>query len=85
MGKAGFILGIIAIIAMCVGFVPCFGWSFWFTLPLAFVGFVLSLIGVINSDPAYAQQKSQASIGMVLNIVTLVLGFIRWAIGGFIL
>ncbi len=85
MSKAGLIIGIIAIIAMVIGYIPCLGWTFWVTLPVALVGLIFSLTGLIQNDPYARQQKQSAGIGFALNIITLIFGFIRWAIGGFIL
>lgn len=85
MAKAGLIIGIIVIIAMVIGYIPCLGWTFWVTLPVAFVGLILSVIGLVQDDHAAKQQQQSAGIGLALNLITLVFGFIRWAIGGFIL
>jgi len=85
MGKGGLIIGIIVIIAMIIGYIPCLGWTFWVTLPVAFVGLILSIVGLIQETDRYNQNKTPATVGLVLNLITLVFGFIRWAIGGFIL
>ena len=85
MAKAGFTIGIIAIVALCIGYIPCFGWSFMFTLPLAVVGLVLSVVGLVSNDQAQMRYKNQATMGLIMNLITLILGFIRWVIGGFVL
>ncbi len=85
MAKAGLIIGIIVIAAMVIGFIPCLGWTFWVTLPIAFVGLILSIIGLISDDYIARQQRSLAGVGLALNLITLIFGFIRWAAGGFIL
>ncbi|MBN8585195.1 MAG: hypothetical protein J0M37_08870 [Ignavibacteria bacterium] len=85
MTKAGLIIGIIVIIAMVIGFIPCLGWTFWVTLPVAIVGLILSLIGLLQDDVYARQNRHLAGIGLALNLITLVFGFFRWAAGGFIL
>ncbi len=85
MAKAGLIVGIIVIIAMVIGYIPCLGWTFWVTLPVAFIGLILSIVGLIQDDFYARQQRSLAGVGLALNLITLVFGFIRWAAGGFIL
>lgn len=84
MGKAGLIMGIIVLIAMIIGYIPCLGWTFWITLPVALIGLILSVIGLISNDN-YNESKGPAVTGLILCLITLVFGFIRWAIGGFIL
>lgn len=83
MSRGGLIIGIIVIVALCLGYIPCFGWSFWFTLPLALVGTIISIAGMSSNDPVNLQNKNQAVIGLILNLVTLIFGFIRWVAGGF--
>lgn len=85
MAKAGLIIGIIVIIALVIGYIPCLGWTFWVTLPVAFIGLILSIIGLIQDDYTAKMQRHLAGIGLALNLITLIFGFIRWAAGGFIL
>ena len=85
MAKAGLIVGIIVIIAMVIGYIPCLGWTFWVTLPVAFIGLILSIVGLIQDDFYARQERSLAGVGVARNLIKLVFGFIRWAAGGFIL
>ncbi len=75
-------LGIISIAGMLVAFIPCLGWMNWFVLPVAFIGFIISLIHLITSKETY---KTPANAGFVLCIITLIFGSIRWVLGGFVL
>jgi hypothetical protein len=84
MGKGGLIIGIIVLIAMAIGYIPCLGWTFWITLPVAFIGVILSAVGLLTNNN-YGESKTPAITGLILCLFTLVFGFIRWAAGGFIL
>ena len=85
MNKLGLTIGIIAFIALLIGYIPCLGWTFWVTLPVAFIGTILCIVGLTSSDSYASQTKNLAVIGLVLNLITLAFGFIRWVAGGFIL
>lgn len=67
------IAGVLAALALILGFFPLLGWSNWFlTLPLAILGLILGAIG--KSRP-----------GMILNVVVLGLAALRLFLGGGIL
>jgi hypothetical protein len=81
MGFASQIIGVISIIGMVIAFIPCLGWLNWFVLPVAFIGLILAIIGINDND---INQKGKAKTGLILCIIVLVLGTIRWVSGGFI-
>jgi hypothetical protein len=91
MKLASLILGIIAIVGMFIGFIPCLGWFNWLNLPLAIVGAILGLIDYNDSsklppapaeyNPAYRPRKD-FPIGLLLCGIAFVFGLFRLVIGG---
>lgn len=72
--------GILAIIGMAVGFIPCFGWINYINIPFAVLGLLFSVFTLVlsaNKEPAIA--------GCILCAVAIFLGAIRLVIGGGIL
>jgi hypothetical protein len=65
-------IGIVALVAALVAFVPLLGWLNWLVIPLAVVGLAL---GVMSSGRA----------GRNLNLVVILVGVLRLSIGGGIL
>lgn len=83
MKTASLIFGILAVVLLVVGFFPCLGALNWFTLPLASIGLIISIVAVVQSAPD--ESKGNAIAGLVLCAVTLLLGSIRLIAGGGIL
>ncbi|OYQ34706.1 hypothetical protein CHU92_11465 [Flavobacterium cyanobacteriorum] len=87
------ILGIICIVGMLIGFIPCFGWFNWFNIPLAVIGLVFGIREYNNErnripkdeygNPVHRPQ--QLPLGIIFCSIALVLGFIRLILGGGIL
>lgn len=70
MNIASIVLGVIAVLALLVGFIPLLGWTIWFlVLPVALIGVVL---GVMSRERG----------GLTLNVVVLVLAALRLFLGG---
>jgi hypothetical protein len=82
MNTLSLVLGIISIIGMLIAFIPCLGWLNWFVLPVALIGFVISLVNVTTLED---KEKRPATIGLFLCVITLIFGSIRWFLGGFVL
>jgi choline-glycine betaine transporter len=62
------LIGLVALVPALVAFLPLFGWLYWFILPIAVVGLG---IGVLSRGRA----------GRNLNLVVLLVGLARLAIG----
>lgn len=62
------LIGLATLIPALIAFIPLLGWMYWFILPVAFVGVV---IGALSSHNA----------GRNLNLVVLLVGLARLAIG----
>lgn len=90
MKQASLIIGIIAIIGMLIGLVPCLGWFNWLNLPLAAVGIVLGFMAYNEQRNMPLQQdfnnvpyrNNSLPIGLILNGVAFGFGLIRLVIGG---
>ena len=72
--------GILAILGLGIAFIPCLGSLNWLNIPFAIVGAIISYVA--RSQPG---SQGAANIGLVLNLVAIVLGFVRLALGGGIL
>ena len=95
MRLASLIIGIIVVVGMFIGFIPCLGWFNWLNLPLAVVGLILGAIDYSNQsktylpptefDPNYIVPKKQFPIGLLLCGIAFVFGLLRLIAGGGVL
>ncbi|MEF8822807.1 MAG: hypothetical protein V5B78_07085 [Desulfohalobiaceae bacterium] len=76
MGFISAIWGIVALIAMCVAFIPLLGILNWFVIPFSAIGVVLGFLSL--NGPGRAGAKT----GLVCSVVALILSFVRLSIGG---
>jgi len=82
MQTISLIWGILAVIGMLVGFIPCVGAFNWLNIPFAGVGVIISAIALGTSkDPS----KAKSIAGLICCIVAILFGFIRLVIGGGVL
>jgi hypothetical protein len=82
MQTLSLIWGILAVIGMLVGFIPCVGALNWLNIPFAGVGVIVSAIALgTGKEPS----KSKSIAGLVCCIVAILFGVIRLAIGGGVL
>ncbi len=63
------IIGIVALILGVVAFIPLLGWAYWLIVPLALIGLALGMLSDRNG-------------GRNLNLLVVIVGIIRLAIGG---
>jgi len=70
--------GILAIVGMIVGFIPCLGALNWLNIPFAAIGGVA--VGTAGNEP-----KGSAVAGLVLCVVAMLFGIIRLVLGGGVL
>jgi len=76
------IWGILAILGMLVGFIPCLGALNWINIPFSVLGIIISAIAISVADE---NSKSTATAGIVLCSIAAILGFFRLVAGGGIL
>ncbi|MBL8007508.1 MAG: hypothetical protein JNJ56_08255 [Ignavibacteria bacterium] len=74
------IWGILAVIGMLVGFIPCLGAYNWINIPFSAVGLIISIIAAATADPSSSKGSSIA--GIVMCGFAVVFGLIRLSIGG---
>jgi hypothetical protein len=72
--------GILAILGLGIAFIPCLGSLNWLNIPFAVVGAIISFVAKSQPGP-----QGTATIGLVLNIIAIVFGVVRLALGGGIL
>ena len=68
--------GILAILGMVFGFIPCFGWLNYLNIPFAICGLLFSIFSIVLSS-----NKEYAITGCILCAVAIFLGGIRLVIG----
>ena len=76
MQVIGLILGLISIVGMFVFFLPLLGALNWLNIPLAIIGFIISLLSILN-----AKRKGIGIAGIILCSVAIVVGIGRLKIG----
>jgi hypothetical protein len=76
------IWGILAILGMVVGFVPCLGALNWLNIPFSGIGIIISgiALGTAGDKP-----KGSSIAGLVCCGIALFFGIIRLVLGGGIL
>ena len=73
------IMGVLALVVMFVGFVPCFGSLNWLNIPFAAVGLIIGIIALTNAREG---SKGASIAGVVLCAIALILGALRLMVGG---
>lgn len=75
------IWGLLAMVGLGVGFLPCVGWLNWLNIPFALVGLIIGIVSVSNAPLG---QRGTGTGGTVLCAIAVVLGVLRLIVGGFI-
>ncbi|MXV74951.1 hypothetical protein F4Z99_11845 [Candidatus Poribacteria bacterium] len=68
--------GILAIIGMAVGIIPCFGSLNYLNIPFAVLGLLFSILAIVLSS-----KKELAFAGCILCAVAILIGGIRLVLG----
>lgn len=71
--------GILAVIGMIVGFIPCLGSLNWLNIPFSGIGVIISGIAMANAGN---RPKGSCIAGLICCIVALFFGIIRLIMGG---
>jgi hypothetical protein len=80
MKTASLVFGILVLIFMLIGFMPCLGALNWINIPLAGIGLIISVIALVQSKPD--EEKGKVIAGLVLCSIALIFGLIRLIMGG---
>jgi hypothetical protein len=70
------------------GLVPCLGWLNWFAIPLSFVTVVIGVVGLATDrDPQTGAARGRGAhlLAVVLGILLVCVGSLRWMLGAGIL
>lgn len=78
MNTLNYIWGILSILGMILGFIPCVGALNWLVIPFAGVGVILGIIGIVIEK----QSKTGSIAGLVMCLIAVVFGSIRLIMGG---
>ena len=73
------VLGILAMIGMVVGFLPCLGTFNWLNIPLAGIGLIVSGVAYATTREG---SKTCSVIGLIACGIAILLGIIRLYMGG---
>ncbi len=74
--------GILALLGLFVGLVPCLGSLHWLNIPFSVVGLI---VGIVAMSRAPADRKSGAIGGTVMCAIAVFVGVVRLIAGGGIL
>jgi hypothetical protein len=74
MQTTSLIFGILAVIGMIVGFIPCLASVNWLNIPFATVGLVLGIVSIVGSDSG---NKTSGIVGIVLCSLAIIFGLVR--------
>ncbi len=83
MNTASLVFGILAILGMLVGFIPCFGALNWINIPFAFIGLIVSIVALSNKQEG--NSKNGALAGLIMCLCAMFFGLFRLFLGGGIL
>lgn len=79
MKTASLVMGFLSIIAMFIGFIPCFGALNWVNIPFSIVGFIISIVAYTRVD---GEPKGNAKAGIIMCTVAILFGMVRLFFGG---
>jgi hypothetical protein len=79
MHIVGLIWGILALIGMLIGFVPCLGALNWINIPFSGIGIIVSALAYSRGTE---DEKGSAIAGLILCIIASFFGLIRLFMGG---
>ena len=71
--------GILAILGMLLGFIPCLGAFNGLNIPVSAVGALVSLFATARAKPT---SRGTAIVGLVLCLVAMTFGMFRLKLGG---
>ncbi|RZK56066.1 MAG: hypothetical protein EOO87_06335 [Pedobacter sp.] len=80
MKTASLVMGILSIVGMLFGFIPCLGAFNWLNIPFAVIGLIISIIALNQKIPG--QSNGNATAGLVMCAIAVVFGLLRLILGG---
>jgi hypothetical protein len=79
VGLVSLVWGILAILGLGIGMIPCLGAFNWLNIPFAMAGLVISIIAAAKAPRG---ANGSAIAGIVLNSLSILIGGVRLMIGG---
>lgn len=79
MQTLSLVWGILSIVGMLVGFIPCLGSLNWLNIPFAGLGLIISIIVLATTKQG---GKGGSIAGVVCCGIAILFGLIRLALGG---
>jgi hypothetical protein len=79
MQNVSMALGLVVLLGMFAGLVPCLGWLNWLNIPLALAALIVSTIAMVNHKVG---PPTRSVVGMVLSVIAVVVGALRLLLGG---
>ena len=76
------IWGILAIAGMLLAAIPCLGALNYLNIPFAVVGLIVAIVATTSAPPG---RKGSGTAAIILNVLAIVLGMLRLALGGFVI
>jgi hypothetical protein len=76
------IWGILAVAGMLLAAIPCLGALNYLNIPFAIGGLIVAIVATTNAPPG---AKGSGTAAIVLNVLAIVLGMLRLALGGFVI
>ena len=74
MQTTSLVFGILAIVGMVIGFIPCLATINWLNIPFATIGLIIGIISLIQND---SQNKTSGITGTILCSIAVIFGLIR--------
>ncbi len=82
MQTVSLIWGILSIVGMLIGFLPCFGVLNWLNIPFAGLGIAFSAVALGTSDK---ESKGNSTAGLICCVCAVLFGGMRLILGSGVL
>lgn len=74
MQTTSLVFGILAIVGMIIGFIPCLATINWLNIPFATIGLIIGIISLIKNDTS---NNTSGITGIILCSIAVIFGLIR--------
>ena len=81
MQMLALVWGLLAILGFGIAFIPCLGSLNWINIPFALIGVVISWLARNSARPG---AQGVATTALILNLIAVVIGFLRLKAGLFL-
>jgi len=75
MQTTSLIFGILSVVGMIIGFIPCLATLNWLNIPFASIGLIIGIVSLVNSNKS--ENKTSGIVGIVLCSIAIIFGLIR--------